>query len=46
MYLKNNFVIYQYDDITTSDLTAKNIIMIGRVNNRMKRFDLGLKAMK
>jgi glycosyltransferase involved in cell wall biosynthesis len=44
--LMNNFVTYQYDDITPSDLTTKNIIMIGRANDRMKRFDLGLKAMK
>ena len=44
--LMNNFVTYQYDDITPSDLTTKNIIMIGRGYDRMKRFDLGLKAMK
>ena len=42
----NNFVTYQYDDITPSNLSTKNIIMIGRANDRMKRFDLGLKAMK
>jgi len=44
--LMNNFVTYQYDDITPSNLSTKNIIMIGRANDRMKRFDLGLKAMK
>ena len=44
--LMNNFVTYEYDDITPSDLTSKNIIMIGRANDRMKRFYLGLKAMK
>jgi len=44
--LMNNFVTYEYDDITPSDLTTKNIIMIGRANDRMKRFDLGIKAMK
>ena len=44
--LMNNFITYQYDNITPSDLTTKNIIMIGRANDRMKRFDLGLKAMK
>ena len=44
--LMNNFVTYEYDDITPSDLTTKNIIMIGRANDRMKRFDLGVKAMK
>ena len=44
--LMNNFVTYQFDNITPSDLNTKNIIMIGRANDRMKRFDLGLKAMK
>lgn len=42
----NNFVTYEYDDITPSNLTTKNIVMIGRANDRMKRFDLGVKAMK
>jgi glycosyltransferase involved in cell wall biosynthesis len=44
--LMNNFVTYRYDNIKPSDLTSKNIIMIGRANDKMKRFDLGLKAMK
>ena len=44
--LMNNFVTFEYNDITPSDLTSKNIIMIGRGDDRMKRFDLGLKAMK
>ena len=44
--LMNNFVTFEYNDITPSDLTTKNIIMIGRGDDRMKRFDLGLKAMK
>ena len=43
--LMNNFITYQLDDITPSDLTTKNIIMVGRANDRMKRFDLGIKAM-
>jgi glycosyltransferase involved in cell wall biosynthesis len=42
----NNFITYQLDDITPSELTTKNIIMIGRANDRMKRFNLGIKAME
>ena len=44
--LMNNFITYQLDDITPSELTSKNIIMIGRADDRMKRFNLGIKAME
>jgi len=44
--LISNFIVYEYNDITPSDLSSKIILMIGRGNDRIKRFDLGIKAMK
>ena len=44
--LMNNFITYNYDTITPSDLSSKTIIMIGRANDPNKRFSLGIKAMK
>ena len=44
--LMNNLVPYNYSDITPSDLSSKTILMIGRGSDKMKRFDLGIKAMK
>ena len=37
---------FEYESIIPSDLTKKNIIMIGRGDDPLKRFDLGIKAMK
>lgn len=37
---------YDYKSIKPSTLTSKTIIMIGRGNDKNKRFDLGIKAMK
>ena len=42
----NNPSTYEYDSIIPSDLTQKNIIMIGRAEDSSKRFDLGIKIMK
>jgi len=42
----NNPSTYEYDSITPSDLTQKNIIMIGRAEDSSKRFELGIKIMK
>ena len=42
----NNFMTYEYDKVIQSNLSSKNIIMIGRGNDINKRFDLGIKAMK
>ena len=36
---------FEYDSVIPSDLSQKNIIMIGRANDYIKRFDLGIKAM-
>jgi hypothetical protein len=44
--LISNFIVYEYNDITPSDLSSNIILMIGRGNDRTKRFDLGIKAMK
>ena len=42
----NNFITYNYDDIIPSNLSSNIIIMIGRASDKMKRFKLGIKAMK
>ena len=44
--LMDNPSTFEYDLITPSDLNNKNIIMIGRANDHLKRFDLGIKAME
>ena len=44
--LLNNFITYDYDNIIPSDLSSKIILMIGRGEDKRKRFDLGIKAMK
>lgn len=42
----NNPTTFDYDSIIPSDLSMKNIIMIGRGNDRSKRFELGILSMK
>lgn len=42
----DNFVSYNYDSVVPSDLSEKIILMVGRANNKGKRFNLGIKAMK
>ena len=42
----NNFISYEFNSITPSDLSSKTILMIGRCENLLKRCDLGIKAMK
>ena len=44
--LLNNFITYDYDSITPSDLSSKTILMIGRASDKRKRFSLGIKAME
>ena len=43
--LIENPCTFEYDLVTPSDLSKKNIIMIGRGNFKFKRFELGIKAM-
>ena len=44
--LMNNFVSYEFDLIKPSDLSSKIILMIGRGDDQIKRFELGIRAMK
>lgn len=44
--LINNFISYGFETITPSDLSSKTILIIGRCENKLKRCDLGIKAMK
>ena len=42
----NNPTTYEYDSVIPSNLSNKNIIMIGRGNDPTKRFEFGILAMK
>ena len=42
----NNFIPYEYKSIKPSDLSSKIILMIGRGDDPIKRFELGIRAMK
>ena len=44
--LMNNFMSYDYNSIIPSKLCGKTILMIGRGNDKKKRFELGIKAMQ
>lgn len=43
--LMDNFMTYEYNTVIPSDLSKKNILMIGRANNLLKRFAIGIQAM-
>jgi glycosyltransferase involved in cell wall biosynthesis len=43
--LLDNPTTFKYDFVIPSDLSKKNIIMIGRADDPIKRYDLGIKAM-
>ena len=42
----NNFITYEYNSSIQIDLLSDFILMIGRANDRFKRFDLGILAME
>lgn len=42
----HNFITYDYNSIVPSDLSEKIILMVGRANCKLKRFNLGIEAMK
>lgn len=42
----NNFITYDLKRVIPSDLSDKNIFMIGRAEQRLKRFKLGIYAME
>jgi len=44
--LMNNFVTYEYNSTFPLDLISKTILMIGRADNKLKRFELGIQAME
>ena len=44
--LMNNFMTYEYNSCIPSDLSLKTILMIGRAENKFKRFILGILAME
>lgn len=44
--LISNFIPYEYNHIIPSDLSSNIILMIGRANDRIKRFGLGIRSMK
>ena len=44
--LMNNFITYEYNSSFPIDLSSRIILMIGRSNDRLKRFDLGIQAME
>ena len=42
----DTFITYEYCKIIPSDLSSKTILMLGRGDDKLKRFELGIKAMK
>ena len=44
--LMTNFMTFNYNNVIPSDLSSQTILMIGRASDRMKRFELGVEAMK
>ena len=44
--LMDNPTTFEFDLVIPSDLSSQNIIMIGRADDEMKRYDLGILAMK
>ena len=44
--LMYNFLTYNTEFVEPSDLSANIILMIGRGNDKLKRFELGIKSMK
>ena len=44
--LMHNPTSFEYDSVIPSDLSNNNIIMMGRNDDPIKRFDLGIKAMR
>jgi len=44
--LMNNFITYEYNSIVESDLSSETILMIGRADDKYKRFELGIQSME
>ena len=43
--LMDNPITFEYDSVKSSLLSNKNIIMLGRIDDPVKRYDLGIRAM-
>ena len=43
--LMGNFITYEYNSVIPSDLSSPTILMIGRGNDKLKRFELGIESM-
>ena len=44
--LMNNFITYNYNYVIPSNLSTKVILMIGRGQDRLKRYELGIQSME
>ena len=44
--LLDNFITYDYNSIIPSNLSSKNILMMGRGNAKKKRFQIGIQSME
>ena len=44
--LMSNYISYDYDFVIPSNLSTNTILMIGRGNDKLKRFELGIISMK
>ena len=44
--LMDNFITYEFNSIFHSDLSTMSILMIGRGDNKFKRFSLGIQSME
>ena len=42
----NKFITYEFNSTFQSDLSVMSILMIGRGNNKFKRFSLGLQSLE
>ena len=42
----DTFITYEYNIVIPSDLSSNTILMLGRGDDKLKRFELGIKAMK
>jgi glycosyltransferase involved in cell wall biosynthesis len=42
----NNFITYDYNFVIPSDLSDNSILMLGRANDKKKRFEIGIQAME
>ena len=42
----NNYMTYNYNSIITSELSSQTILMLGRANDKKKRFNIGILSME